>query len=186
MAEQVKVTSIDALEAFRASLIVFLTTAHRCVDEVGDEVRRTRGWVQHDQRLHWEGQLRARKRKLDQAQGELMTARLSGLRDSTSAQQAAVTKAKRAVAEAEEKLHLVKLWARDFDHKLEPHTKTLESLRHLLDHDLPKGVAYLVKAQKTLDAYTERSASPEPASSPSTELDAGAPESDVSSESSPA
>ena len=164
MAEHVKVTSIDALEAFRASLIVFLTTAHRCVDEVGDEVRRTRGWVQHDQRLHWEGQIRIRKRKLDQAEGELMTARLSGLRDSTSAQQAAVMKAKRALAEAEEKLRSVKLWARDFDHKLEPHTKTLEGLRHLLDHDLPKGIAYLVQAQKTLDAYTERSAPAEPAS----------------------
>ena len=61
MSEQVKVTSIDALEAFRANLIVFLTKAHQSIDEVSDAIRRTRNWVQHDQRVHWEGEIRRRR-----------------------------------------------------------------------------------------------------------------------------
>jgi vacuolar-type H+-ATPase subunit I/STV1 len=158
MAEQVKITSIDALQTFRANLIVFLTTAHRCADEVGDELRRTRLWLQHDQRLHWEGQYRQRSKLLALAQQELMSARLSDLRDRTVAQENAVRKAKQAVAEAEEKLRTVKTWTRDFDAQTDPLMKKMHSLRQLLDHDLPKALSYLVQAQRTLDAYAEISA----------------------------
>ncbi|HEV7866998.1 MAG TPA: hypothetical protein VGO90_04915 [Chthoniobacteraceae bacterium] len=155
MAEQVKVTSIDALQSLRSSLIVFLTSAHRSVDEVLDEVRRVRVWLQNDQRMHWEGQVRKWRKTLDQAQQELMSARLSGLRDSTTAQQNAVLKAKRALAEAEDKLRAVKRWNRDYDSHADPLTKRLESFRHVLDHDMPKGLSYLLQAQKTLEAYAE-------------------------------
>ena len=108
MADQAKVTSLDALERFRADLIVFITTAHRCVDEAGDEVKRTRGWLQGEQRMHWEGQARLRKRVLDQAEADLYSARLSGLKDRTIVQEEAVRKAKRAMAEAEDKLRALK------------------------------------------------------------------------------
>ncbi|HEX8311905.1 MAG TPA: hypothetical protein VF614_11345 [Chthoniobacteraceae bacterium] len=158
MAEQVKITSIDALQTFRANLIVFMTTAHRSADEVGDEVRRTKLWLQHDQRMHWESQYRQRSKLLALAQQELMSARLSDLRDRTVAQENAVRKAKQSVAEAEEKLRMVKVWTRDFDAQTDPLMKKMHSLRQLLDHDLPKALSYLVQAQRTLDAYAEISA----------------------------
>lgn len=160
---QVKVTSTEALEMFRASLIIFLTKAHRSLDEVGDEVRRTRSWLQHDQRLHWQGEARRRQKVLDAAQQEYMSARLSGLRDSTTAQQQAVHKAKRALAEAEEKLRLVKIWNRDFGSGVDPLLKNLEGLRYYLNHDLPKALSYLLQAQKTLEAYA---AIPAPSAEP--------------------
>jgi hypothetical protein len=162
MSEQVKITSIDALESFRASLIIFLSKAHGAVDSVGDEVRRTRVWLQNDQRLHWENQIRRWRRVLDQAVQDLMSARLSGLRDSTTAQETAVRKAKRGLAEAEEKLRNVKIWCRDFEHYAGPMVKRMEGLRGFLDYDMPKALAYLVQAQRTLDAYAE-AAPPEPA-----------------------
>ena len=56
MAEQAKVTSLDALESFRAKLIVFLSKSRRSIDEVSDEIRRTRNWLQGEQRVHWEAQ----------------------------------------------------------------------------------------------------------------------------------
>jgi hypothetical protein len=155
MPEQVKVTSIDALESFRASLIVFLNDAHRCVDEVGDEVRRTRYWIANDQRTHWEGELRRRKRTLELAEQELFSAKLSSLRDNISAQELAVRRAKEAVAEAEEKLLMIKKWNRNFDSCADPLVKRMEGLRHFLDHDMPKAIAYLVQAQRTLESYTE-------------------------------
>ncbi|MDB6152906.1 MAG: hypothetical protein JWL90_1359 [Chthoniobacteraceae bacterium] len=155
MADQAKITSIDALEAFRASLIIFLTRAHGSVDSVGDEVRRTRVWLQNDQRIHWENQIRRWRRQLDQATQDLMSARLSGLRDSTSAQEMAVVKCKRGLAESEEKLRSVKIWNRDFDHYMSPLLKRMEGLRQFLDYDMPKALAYLVQAQHTLDAYAE-------------------------------
>ena len=160
MGEQAKVTSLDALETIRASLIIFANRAHRSLDEVGDEVRRTRMWVENDQRLHWESEIRKRRRILDQAVQELLSAKLSNLRDNISAQENAVRKAKAAMAEAEDKLRRVKQWNRDFEHATGPLTKRLEGLRQFLVHDLPKGMAFLVQAQKTLEAYSE---SPPPA-----------------------
>ena len=53
MSEQAKVTSIDVLESFRAALIVFLTESRRSLDEVTDAVRRTRMWLQQEQRVQF-------------------------------------------------------------------------------------------------------------------------------------
>ena len=170
MAEQAKVTSLDALESFRADLIVFTSEAHRAVDEVGDEVRRTRYWIQNDQRTHWEGQARRRKRVLDQAEQELFAAKLSGLRDTTAAQESAVRKAKAALAEAEDKLRAIKQWNRNFDGCADPLVKGLNSLREFLDQDMPKALAYLVQAQRTLEAYAE-TGGPASASAPEPESD---------------
>lgn len=155
MATQVKVTSLDALDSFRASLIIFLTKARRSVDDVGDDVRRTRAWVQNDQRLHWENQLRRRRRDLAQAEQELFSAKLSGLRDSITVPQAAVRKAKAAVDEAEGKLRNIKRWNRDYDGLMDPLLKRIQSLREFLDHELPHGITFLVQAIRTLEAYAE-------------------------------
>jgi hypothetical protein len=155
MAEQAKVTSVDALEKFRNSLIMFLNTAHQHLDGVGDDVRRMRGWVQSEQRLYWQSELRKRNQLLELAEQELYSAKLSALRDNISNQQNAVRKARVAVTEAEEKLRAVKMWTRNFDHAADPMLKRLEGLRQLLDHDMPKGISFLVQAQKTLEAYGE-------------------------------
>ena len=155
MTNQVRVTSIDALEALRSALIIFLTKARRSLDDTGDEVRRTRMWLQHDMRFHWEGQVRQRQKKLGQAEQELLSAKLSGLRDNLVVQVNAVRKAKAELIAAEEKLRNVKRWNRDFESASAPLVKRLEGLRQYLDFELPDAVAYLVQAQRTLDAYTE-------------------------------
>jgi len=152
---QAKVTSLEALESFRSQLILFLTKANRSVNEVLDDVHRTRTWLQNDQLLFWEREYRRRTKVLDQAESELMSAKLSSLRDNISLQQMAVLKAKRALAEAEEKRRNVKQWNRNFDSCTDPLTKKLESLRSFLENDLPKGVTYLANARKTLESYAQ-------------------------------
>ena len=155
MAERAHITSLDALESFRAHLIIFTTTAHRSLDEVGDQVRRMRLWLQNDQRLHWEGELRKRTRAFDEARQELLGARLQGLRNAISNREANVRLAKQALALAETKLRAVKTWSRDFETSVDPLVKRMQSLRHFLDHDMPKAMAWLVQAQRTLEAYAE-------------------------------
>jgi DNA repair exonuclease SbcCD ATPase subunit len=155
MSGQAKVTSVDVLEAFRSSLIVFLTKARESVDHTTDAVRRMRQWLEHDQRTHWEAQIRIRQRKLDQAEAELFSAKLSSFRDSLSRQQMMVRRAREAMAEAHEKLRNVKKWHRDFDSVMDPLVKRMNPLRDFLDHDLQHAVAYLSQAQTTLEAYAE-------------------------------
>ena len=172
MGEQVKVTSLEALESFRASSIVFLAKAKRSVDQATDEVRRTRHWIDNDQRTLWEGQLKKRKRALEAAQQELLSARYSEFNDSNTIQKAAEKKAKMAVEEAENKLRMIKNWSRQYDGAVDPLVKKMEGLRQFLDHDFPKALAFLSQVQRTLDDYMhtpaqESSAPPSPTESAS-------------------
>jgi hypothetical protein len=155
MATHAKVTSIDALEAFRASLIVFLNKTHSALDQESDEIRRTRSWIQNDQRTHWEGEIRRRARILAQVEQELLSARMTKAADNLTVQQMAVHKAKRSLEEAEAKMRKVKLWIRDFDGAVDPLAKGLNSLRAFLDHDMPQGIAYLAEVQKIMEGYME-------------------------------
>src|SRR5258708_2473495 len=170
MSLQAKVTSVDALDSLRAGLIIFQSKARRALDDATDRLRRTRMWLQDEQRTRWEGELKQRSRTLDQAVQELMSAKLSSLRDNITFQQNAVRKAKAAVAEAEEKLRHIKKWNQNFDALADPMAKRLEGLRQFLDFNLPKGVTFLVQVSRTLDAYAEThqtpQAAPEPADAP--------------------
>jgi DNA repair exonuclease SbcCD ATPase subunit len=177
MANQARVTSTDALESFRASLIVFLTKARRAIDDASESVRRTRQWLQQDQRMYWEGELRRRRKALERAEQELMSARIAEHRESALMnRQMAVNQAQRAIAEAEAKMRRVKSWTQNFDHSADPIVKKLESLRQVLDQDMPKAIAYLSNVQRILEAYTDSPApiagsvpSAEPASAPAPE-----------------
>jgi chromosome segregation ATPase len=171
MATQAKVTSTDALENFRASLIIFRGKAKKSVDEVTEQVSRTRMWLQHDQRTHWEGELRRNRKILQQAEQEMSSARLTSHNESAMmARQAMVNKAKRAITEAEDKLRRIKNWIQNYDSKVDPLAKRLESLRNYLDTDVPRAIGYLANAQKILEDYA-RSPGPiiESASTPAPE-----------------
>lgn len=160
MVDQARVSSIDALERFRANLIVFATASNQCIDEASDEIRRMRSWISDDRRHHWTLEIRRRTKALGQAEQELLAARLSNLKDSTTLQENGVRKAREALRDAEEKLQKVKLWAQRFEQLIEPLAKRLSSLRHTLGHDIPKALAFLVRAQTTLADYSESSLRP--------------------------
>ena len=153
MSQQANVSSIDAIAAFRARLLVYLTKARPAVEEVSSEIMRTRLWLQNDQRLHWEGQARQRAKKLEQAQHELYSSRIAKLRETSTAEQTAVNKAKRALDEAEAKLRTIKLWSRDFASRVDPLVKQLEKLHTFLAHDMLRATAHLAALLKSLDAY---------------------------------
>ena len=98
MPETAHVTSLDALESFRSALVVYLSQARPALEEVSADVLRTRLWVEEEQRLHWEHQMRRRAKALEEAQQTLFSARLSPVRHATAADQFAVQRAKQAVA----------------------------------------------------------------------------------------
>ena len=130
MATQAKITSTEALESFRASLIVFLAKARRSLDDSTDEVRRMRQWLQHDQRVHWEGELRRKAKQLEQAQQELMSVRLADHQQSAlMARQMAVAKAQRELAEMEGKLRKLKSWNQNYDTCADPIVKRMDRLK---------------------------------------------------------
>jgi hypothetical protein len=153
MAERAQVTSVEAVESFRASLIVFLKDARATLEEARDEVLRTRSWVQDDRRRHWENEMRVRSRKLEEARAELFRAKLSQFQESTALQLMAVQRAERAVREAEARLAVVKKWDRDLENRTDPLLKHVNQLHGFLIADMARAVAYLDQVIKTLEAY---------------------------------
>jgi len=155
MPERAHVTSVEALEAFRSNLIVYLSKARPTLEEVSTDVQRMRGWLENDQRAHWENEVRRRSRALQEAQAALFSSRLSRLREASATEQMAVQRTKRALDEAEGKLRVLKQWNRVFDNRVDPLVKQMEKLHTVLAHDMVHAVAFLAQAINTLDAYAE-------------------------------
>ncbi len=155
MPQQARITSLEAVERFRARLILYRERAARALDEISDAVTRTRLWLENDAQRVWENEIRRRTRELEQRRQEAFSARLSELRETSTAQQAAVQKARRALREAEDKLQRVKHWQRHFDHRVEPAARQVEKLRHTLGPDLGRAIAWLNEVMRTLSAYAE-------------------------------
>jgi ABC-type phosphate transport system auxiliary subunit len=155
MPERAHVTSVDALEAFRANLIVYLSKARPTLEEVSADVQRMRSWLEGQQRTYWENELRRRSRAMEEAQAALFSAKLSSFREATALEQMAVQRAKRARDEAEAKLRVLKQWNRVFDNRVDPLVKQMEKLQTVLAQDMVQAVAFLAQAVQTLDAYAE-------------------------------
>jgi hypothetical protein len=153
MPGQAQITSVEALEAFRSDLIVFLTQIKPVVDEVGGEVVRMKFWLENDQRPVLENQARQRRRRFEEAQAEVFNARLSKLQESSMLQQMAAQKALRAVEESEQKLGALKKWDRDLENQTDPLVKQVAQLQSFLTNDLARAVAYLTQVIQTLEAY---------------------------------
>jgi hypothetical protein len=155
MPEKAHVGSLEALEAFRANLIVYLSKARPTLEEVSAEVMRTRLWLEEEQRSHWENEVRRRRRELQEAQQALFSSRLSSFREASAAEQMAVHRTKRDCEAAEEKLRMVKKWDRDFDNRADPLVKQMEKLHTVLAHDMVQAIAYLNQAIDTLSQYAK-------------------------------
>ena len=153
MAERAQVHSVEVLEAFRASLIIYLSKARPALEEVSGDILRLRMWLENDQRIYWETQVRRRTKALEQAQQALSSARMSDFRQNISTEQMVLQRARRALTEAEEKLKRVKWWNREFDTRVQPLAKQLEKLHTVLSHDMVQAMAYLHEAVKILAAY---------------------------------
>jgi uncharacterized protein (DUF3084 family) len=153
MAERANITSVEALDSFRAAMVLYLNKARPTLDEINSEVVRLRSWLESDRRIYWEKQVRKCALKLEEAKQAVFSAEMSRLRESTSAERTAVTKAQRDLAEAETKLAKVKRWLNDFESRVAPLAKQLERLQSFLSSGLPAAQAYLSESIRALDAY---------------------------------
>lgn len=154
MNQGANVSSVEAIDAFRAEMIESMTKLLRALDDVSDRAKRTKLWLENDRQQFWQQEIRKRARRLEQAQQELYQARLSQGRD-LSLQQMLVRKATRAMEEAEDKIAKIKKWQRDFDPTVAPLQRPVDRLRDHLADLLPKGIVSLMKAAEALDTYRQ-------------------------------
>ena len=153
MPGQARITSVEAVEAFRADLLVYLEKARNVVDEVSEEVKRTHAWLQDDRGRHWAQQVKRRTMDLQERQQELFSAQIANIRHNIQAELVAVRRAKQSLEEAEAKVKAVKHWLRDYPIEVEPLARHADLLRHALVTDMGKAVVLLTQTIETLHAY---------------------------------
>ena len=153
LGQQAKVQSIGELDAFRASLVVYLERAGRLLDDARQEVVRMRNWLQTDRQLHWRNELRRRSRALEQAEQELLTARLGGHEGAIQDRRMAVHRAQRAVEDAKQGQARVKRWIQHYEAEVESHLVVIHRLRQVLGHDMRMATNFLETAADTLAEY---------------------------------
>lgn len=163
MSDQAKISSIDALEAFRADLVQYIAKARVALEDMTGDVRRTQTWIESDRTQHWSGQIKQWTKALHQAEQELYSANLTNPQASNAFQKMAVVKAKRKLEEAEAKMRLVKKWRQNFENRATPLLRQLDPMFFLVGQQLPKGVFSLGESIKALQTYAEKHA---PATAP--------------------
>jgi hypothetical protein len=160
---QANVSSIDALESFRADLIQFLEKARVALEDAESEVRRTRTWLDVDRSNHWTAQMKLRLKQLEQAEAEFYNARITRPNENHASHKMAVAKAQRRIEEAEEKLQVLKRWRLQFDNRATPLLRRLDPAFFLVGTHLPKGVHTLGESIKALQDYAEKFSATKPA-----------------------
>ena len=160
MAESAQITSVEAIESFRSKLIEFISQMRPALGEVGNEVLRTRVWLQDEHRRYWENELRLRYRRLEEAKQELFNATMAQLNDAAALHRMTMQRMQRAVQEAEAKLLVLKKWSRDLENRTAPLMKQVDQLYGFLAVDMVRGVAHLDQILKALEAYRNVNVTP--------------------------
>jgi hypothetical protein len=155
MADRAQVTSIEAIEAFRSALIVYLSKTRPALEEISNEVVRARQWLQNDQRRLWDGEMKMRTKKLERARAELFSVSMSKLQEVSAAQQLLVHRAEEAFEEAQKKLALLKKWDRELDNRAEPLVKLVDQFQSFVTSEMPRAIAYLSQVIQLLEAYAD-------------------------------
>ena len=155
MSNQARISSIDALEAFRAELLRYIDQARVALDDMTGEARRTSTWLDVDRTQYWAGQIKKLTKLLHQAEEELYSANLTNPQAANTMQKMAVARVRHKLDEAAAKMRVTKHWRQIYDNRTGPLLHQLEPMFFRVGQQLPKAVHSLSESIKSLQAYAE-------------------------------
>ena len=157
MSESAKVDSIDALLQFRAALVKFAEAALVALADAESEVVRTQTWLENEQMVHWQMQIRKRNDLLGRAKEALRMKKLfkdsSGRTPHAVEEEKAVRIAQARVEEAEQKLVNTKKNTRVLQRELQNYKGSVQRFATAVQSDVPSAVALLGTLATTLQEY---------------------------------
>lgn len=163
MSPQAHVLSIDALRAFRDSLVHFIERARDARTGASLAVRRARDWLDHEQKHHWRSFLQRAQEDVSQARAQLTRKRLSKMDDrrpDTTVEEEALKAAQRRVVLAEEKLALLKVWSVRLERAVADYEGKSSGLAELVEGDPSKPLFAFEEILLRLEGYLEADRAP--------------------------
>ncbi|MEM7754253.1 MAG: hypothetical protein AAF297_01305 [Planctomycetota bacterium] len=157
MADKARVTSIEALEVFRPSLIKFTEETSTALLGAEADAGRTAQWLRGEMIPYWKKEVRIRQEDVTRAKSKLTVKQAQKDDDQrvTVDERKAVEKAKRRLVEAEEKFTRSRAWARRLEKAQDDFRGAIGSFKTIVEHEMPKAIARLDHSIATLDAYTK-------------------------------
>ncbi len=168
MAPSARVTSLEALETFKAALCEFATGARNALAGVETELARVTDWLEQ-QTAHWRREIQKREESLIRAKGELTLRRYSagsGTKRDCTEQELAVARAQAALKHAQQKQEACRRWAVRLPRDMEDCRGPAWLLGGMLDSDVRQAIAFLGQKVTALEGYVAVKAGPGPAAAP--------------------
>jgi len=152
---QARITSIEALAAWKAAVCIFGDAGKDAICAVEMELRRAFDWLD-EQAKHWRSEVRRREEAVLQAKNELTRKKMLpiiGKHPDTTEQEKALRKAQLRLAEAEEKIETCRRWAIELRRNADEYEGTARQLSGWLEGDLPRATATLEQRITALEQY---------------------------------
>jgi DNA repair exonuclease SbcCD ATPase subunit len=178
MSQSARVSSIEAVKAFREALCTFSEDAQRALCAADQEIRRTLDGLQA--RLqYWQRMVRECQEEVTRAKTALIQRRWGhheGRGPGTTEQEIALRKAQARLKEAEAKVETVRRWQLQLPQAIHEYEGPARQLAGWLDADLRHVVAILDQRLAALEAYVALTpSSPADPAAAETESGDGAP-----------
>jgi hypothetical protein len=155
MGPSARITSIEALKEFRASLCNFGHDAREAITATELEIRRIIDSLEAKLK-YWQNQVGVRQEEAARAKAELIRrqqGQRQGWGSGTTEQEIALNKAIRRLREAEDKLEKTRHWQNVLPRALAEYEGPSRQLTAMLDADLARGLAILDQRIDALNAY---------------------------------
>jgi chromosome segregation ATPase len=157
MNEAANVRSLDAIREFRLAVVKFKEQASHALSAVNVEIARTLDWLSHDQLKYWKEEVRRREDRVNEAKMDLHRCQLSknaaGETPACTDQKVALTKAKKRLAEAEEKIETIRKWCQIIEHEISEYRGPSQQLAGALDAKFPQAINLLDRKLTVLEQY---------------------------------
>ena len=159
MSHSARVTSIDAVVAFRGTLRTFEADAAQAISSLDEQTRRALDWLDNEAPAYWRQEIRRCSDLVARTRSELETCKMRTVANQRAAcleEIEAFRAAQRKLRMAEEKIEVVRQWAQKVRRELDDYRGRTMGLRMALERDLPRTLGLLDRTISSLDAYADR------------------------------
>jgi hypothetical protein len=157
MGEAARVDSIDVIKEFKAALWKFQEAATVSLGDAESEIQRVLLSLQTEQDSYWQHQIRKREEIVSRAKEAVRMKKV--FKDSTGRQQSAIDEEKalkialKQLEEAQQKLTMVRKWARILPKEIEMYKGSVQRFATTVQSQLPAAAGRLDKLSSQLEAY---------------------------------
>lgn len=157
MGEAVRVDTVEVFKEFKIALIKFQEAATVALGDAESEMHRVLTWLQHEQDSYWQHQIRKREEIVGRCKEAVRMKKV--FKDATGRQQTAIEEekalktAQRNLEEAQQKLAMVRKWARALPKEIEMYKGGVQRFATSVQSDIPVAMSHLEKLAQKIEAY---------------------------------